>query len=204
MGDPEVGRVRPIIRRGPTRRSAWHRLALRLPRLTSLLLACVDRVPPGSKLWRRVVTRYTRDNIEALNRGDIDAMLIGYEPDFEYILEGDWSQVAPDYERVYHGHEGFRSLVRTWEEAWGDAHWDAEEFIYGRGPAAGLLWIETTGRGSGATTRQRLGMTYELRRGKCVRQRQWHSWEAALEWFERERGAGDAGPGAPSPARSPT
>ena len=55
---------------------------------------------------------------EAYNRRDLDAVLIGWHPEFEYHPDRDWVK-AGLVETCYRGPEGYRKYVATADEVWG-------------------------------------------------------------------------------------
>jgi ketosteroid isomerase-like protein len=97
------------------RRSLDQRIATRFPAIATSLTARVSRLPPSSKLRQRVLARAVCSGFAALQRGDFEAALGGYDRDVE------WRGAAGglDEGRIIRGHaevvEAFRDYYDTWE-----------------------------------------------------------------------------------------
>lgn len=63
-----------------------------------------------------------RKGIEAFNRGDLDSVLEGLDPQIEWHVP----PIVPD-QTVYHGHEGVRALWRSLEDSFQDLRLEIEE-----------------------------------------------------------------------------
>jgi hypothetical protein len=71
-------------------RTLDQRLSLRFPRLAAAYLRRIGKMPPGSRLRQATLWRGVRLGVEAYNRRDLDAVLIGWHPEFEYHPDRDW------------------------------------------------------------------------------------------------------------------
>ena len=121
--------------RGPLRvrerssRTLDQRLALRFPRLAAASARLIAGLPPRSRVRRAALWRAVRLGIEAYNRRDLDAVVIGWNPEFEYrparnVVEGGLAEPS------YRGTESYRRYVAATAEAWGaDVHIDPLELI---------------------------------------------------------------------------
>jgi hypothetical protein len=111
MSQANVGIVRKPLRAcGQSTRTLDQRLLLRFPRLTVAYLRLIDKLPPGSRLRQAAVWRGVRLGLEAYNRRDLDAAVIGWHPGFEYHPARDWVE-AGLVEPCYRGLEGYRRYV---------------------------------------------------------------------------------------------
>ena len=93
-------------------------------------------MPPGFELVRTIV--------QALNRGDVDAMLARMHPDFEWTpLEA--SPVA----RVYRGHAQVRRYVEDWLSTFEGLRLDLEESMAAGDRVLVMVHGHARGRASG-------------------------------------------------------
>jgi ketosteroid isomerase-like protein len=63
-----------------------------------------------------------RRGIEAFNRGDIEAVLEGLDPEIEWHVP----PIVPE-QTIYHGHEGIRALMQSLEDSFDELHLEVEE-----------------------------------------------------------------------------
>ncbi len=76
------------------------------------------KLPPSSRLRQAAVWRTARLAVEAYNRRDLDAVGIGYHPEFEYHPARNWVE-AGLLEPSYRGLEGYRRYVASTAEVFG-------------------------------------------------------------------------------------
>ena len=100
------------------RRTFDQRLLLRFPRLTAAYVRLVGKLPPSSRLRQAAITRGIRLGVEAYNRRDLDAAVVGWDPGFDYHPGSDWVE-AGLVEPSYRGLEGYRRYVAAADEAAG-------------------------------------------------------------------------------------
>jgi ketosteroid isomerase-like protein len=80
--------------------------------------------------------------LEAFNRHDIEVFISCLDPSVEYH-----SAITVPGGAVYHGHDGVRTYLRDFRDAWGDDfHVDAETF-YDLGGEQTLMFYSVHGRG---------------------------------------------------------
>ncbi len=116
MSQENVEIVRkPLGARERSSRTLDQRLLLRFPRLAAAYLRLIDKLPPGSRLRQAAVWRGVRLGLEAYNRRDLDAAVIGWHPGFEYHPGRDWVE-AGLVEPCYRGLEGYRRYVLIADE----------------------------------------------------------------------------------------
>jgi ketosteroid isomerase-like protein len=101
--------------------------------------------------------------VEALNRGDVDAMLERMDPDFEWRpLEA--SPVAG----VSRGHEQVRRYVEDWLATFEGLRLDLEEPEEARDRVTVAVRAHGRGRASGLSLDSRFSQVWTLRDGKAV------------------------------------
>jgi ketosteroid isomerase-like protein len=108
----------PLRARGSSRRTLDQRLSLLFPPLARASFRRLSKLPPSSRLRRAGLSRAVRLALEAYNRRDLDAVLVGCHPEFEYHPERSWVE-AGLVEPSYRGLEGYRRYVATVDEVWG-------------------------------------------------------------------------------------
>jgi ketosteroid isomerase-like protein len=108
----------PLIVREQSRRTLDQRLFLRFPRLATATYRLVLRLPLGSRVREAGVLRSARLAIEAYNRRDMDAVGIGYHPEFEYHPAREWVESGL-LEPSYRGLEGHKRYVASTAEVFG-------------------------------------------------------------------------------------
>ncbi len=109
---------RPLRVRERSRRTLDERLSLQFPRLAAANARLIGNLPPGSRLRQAALSRTVRLAMEAYNRRDLDAAVIGCHPEFEYHPGRDWVK-AGLVEPSYRGPEGYHKYVATVDEVWG-------------------------------------------------------------------------------------
>jgi ketosteroid isomerase-like protein len=119
MSQENVEIVRKPLRvRERSRRTLDQWLSLRFPRLAAANSRRIGKLPPGSRLRQAALCRATQLALEAYNRRDLDAVVIGWHPEFEYHPEHKWVE-AGLVEPCYRGLESYRKYVATADEVWG-------------------------------------------------------------------------------------
>ena len=120
-----------------------------------------------------------RRGTEAINRGDIEAMLDGFDPEIEYyaalpVLLGGAAAVV-------HGHASVRELFRDLYDVLDEIQVEYPDIrdLGDRIVAIGRL--RTRGRGSGAETVSPFCTVADIRNGKAIRIRSYLDAEEALE-----------------------
>jgi hypothetical protein len=99
-------------------RTLDERVSLRFPRLAAANARLIGKLPPGSRLRQAAVWRSARLGVEAYNRRDLEAVVIGWHPEFEYLPGRAWVE-AGLVESCYRGLEGYRSYIASVDEVWG-------------------------------------------------------------------------------------
>src|SRR5919201_300596 len=149
--------------------------------LRAALFAAVLGRPAGSPLRRRLLGDAVRVGFDLLNHRDqhgvVDQILRFYDPACEI-------HVGPgfplDAEPVYHGHPGWRALIRAWDETAAMSLVPKEALDMGGACFAVLVSVGITGTESGASTPAQAVYTYTVRRGLIARQdMRIDGWDAA-------------------------
>jgi len=119
MAQENVEIVRkPLRARERSSRTLDQRLFLRFPRLAAANSRRIAKLPPGSRLRQAALWRAVRLALEAYNRRDPDAVVIGWHPEFEYHPGRTWVESGL-MEPCYRGLEGYRKYLATVDEVWG-------------------------------------------------------------------------------------
>src|SRR5215207_185336 len=119
MSQENVDVVRiPVRTRERPRRTLDQRLLLRFPHLTAAYVRLIGKLPPGWRLRQAAIARGIRLGVEAYNRRDLDAAVVGWDPGFVYHPGSDWVE-AGLVEPSYRGLEGYRRYVAAADEAAG-------------------------------------------------------------------------------------
>lgn len=158
-------------------RDLLDRLQARVPALSGVLLAGVRRMPPNSRLRTRVVKWSVGRGFAAMNRSDVDLVVLFYEPDAVVFVRGMSGVGIRDH---YLGHEGIRELYADIDDAYGDWAWSIRDVVDAGDRLAVRTDFVAHGRTSGAeTTLTDAGTVVTLSPGgKAVRQ----------EWFVENGG----------------
>jgi hypothetical protein len=119
MSQENVRVVRmPLTVRERSHRTLDQRLFLRFPGLANALFRLITKLPPHSRVRQSAVLRAARLAAEAYNRRDMDAIGIGYHPEFEYRPARNWVD-AGMLEPSYRGLEGHKRYVASTAEVFG-------------------------------------------------------------------------------------
>ena len=169
----------PLSERASQRRALDERLFVRFPAFYRLLADRLFRLPPRSRLRRLMIARAVRQAYAAANRRDFDRVLVGWDPGSEYRPSADL--MPPDFEAVFHGHDGYRKLWRRWLDAFEDLRFDPEEILDLGDKLLVTARVRGHGSGSGVPVTQPVFQLFELRRGLVVRQEDFLDHSEALE-----------------------
>ena len=116
MSQENVEIVRKPLRvRERSSRTLDQRLSARFPRLAAANTRLIGKLPPKSRLRQAALPRAVRLASEAYNRRDLDAVVIGWHPECEYLPGREWIE-AGLVEPCYRGPDGYRRYVATTSE----------------------------------------------------------------------------------------
>jgi ketosteroid isomerase-like protein len=162
------------------RRTLEERLRVRFPSLFRPLSEAVLALPPRMRLRRAVLARTMVRAYAAANRRDFELVFTANDQRaYEYHPSADL--LPPDFDAVYHGHQGYLDFWRRWLDAFPDIRWDPEEII-DLGEKA-LVTARASGHGSdsGIAVSQPVFQLFTFRRGLVIRQEDFLDRQKALE-----------------------
>jgi ketosteroid isomerase-like protein len=94
---------------------------------------------------------------EALNSGDVEALVAGCDPDFRLDMSDRVLNPA-----VYEGHEGIRQFLADVHDAWETFTWEPEEVVESGELVLSLVRSTGRGRGSGLELDRRAAMVWAV------------------------------------------
>lgn len=119
----------------PARERTWRTLgehvALRFPGLASIVRRRILGLSPSSRVRQAVMPIADRNNHEAINRRDWEAIVMHFDPELRLrvIPDRQVGGVVLDVEGEYRGHQGMRAAIERFDEAWEDWRLDTGEII---------------------------------------------------------------------------
>jgi ketosteroid isomerase-like protein len=178
--DTEIVREQP---RGRERsgRSLDQRLALRFPWWAAACARLIGRLPPSSRLRQKALWRGARLAAEALNRRDIDAILVFYHPDYELhpaheFVEGGFMPAC------YPGPAGYHQFVSDWSDVWGaDLRVEPLEVIDLGNRVVTLFNVPTRARASRVPLTGKWAAVATLKNGRVIHDQVYLDHAEALE-----------------------
>jgi ketosteroid isomerase-like protein len=182
MSRENVEFVRKPLRVGErSRRTLDQRLSLRFPSLAGALFRPIARLPPSSRLRQAALVRVIQLAAEAYNRRDLDAVVIGYDPGFEYYPARplvDAGLIKP----CYHGPSGYRAYVAEAAEVWGtETRFEPTEFIDMGEQLVVLAEAPMRAQLSGVPLTQEFAYVTTLEDGRVIRQQEFYDHPDALK-----------------------
>jgi hypothetical protein len=182
MSQEHVEIVRgPFVVREATRRTLAQRLLLRFPGLATMLLRFLAGLSLGSPLRRVLLWRSMRDGVEAFNRRDLDAALIGFHPECAVRPPRKFVD-AGLMEPRYRGPEGYRAFVASWSDVFGaDLRLHPVELIDLGDRTVILAEVPGSGQSSGAPFSQQWAIVDTWQDGRPIVHDQYLGHAEALE-----------------------
>jgi ketosteroid isomerase-like protein len=182
MSEENVEVVRkPLQVRHRSSRTLDQRLSLRFPRLAAANSRLIGQLSPTSRLRQAALWRAARLALEAYNRRDLDASLIGYHPEFEIFPARAWVE-AGLVEPRYRGAEGYRGYVAIWDEVWGaDSYLRPVELIDLGDRFVILAQAPMRARASGVPLTEAFAIVSTIKNGTVIRQEEYWDHAEALE-----------------------
>ena len=163
----------------------WHRtfdekVFVRFPAVSRAAALFLSRLPTRSRLRRGLVRRRTAQATAAVNRRDLDLLLTGFAPGFDWwIAPG--GGVVPELVGHHHGEVGYREVWRNMLEAFADLTMEPEELVDLGDRLFAVTVVTGHGTGSGVPVSTRLFQVFTLRRGLVVKEEDFPNREEALE-----------------------
>jgi ketosteroid isomerase-like protein len=180
QGNVEAAR-KPLQVRERSRRAFDERLALRFPRLAAAFTRLIARLPPSSRLRQAILWRACQLANEAYNRRDLDAVVIGFDPEIEYRPGADFVK-AGMMEASYRGHQGYREYTAAASEVWGEENRMKPVELIDLGSQFVLLaYVAMRAQASGVPLTQPFAYVATLTDGKITRLQEYFDHEQALK-----------------------
>jgi ketosteroid isomerase-like protein len=177
--DVEIARI-PLAPWEARRRTIDQRLSVRFPRLLAAILGRVGRLPPSSRVRRAFLARAVRLTLAAYNRRDLDAVVAGWDPDFEYRPGDEWVR-AGLAEASYKGVEGYRRYVASTAEVWGGENYLRPVELIDLGDRVVILAEGTMrAQASGVPLNQSFALVTTLRDGRPLSHQEYYDHDEAL------------------------
>ncbi len=182
MSPENVESVRKPLRvRERSRRTLDQRLFLRFPRLAVAPLGLILKLPPRSRVRQAVLWRATRLALEAYNRRDMDAVGIGYHPEFEYLPARSWVE-AGLLEPCYRGLEGHKRYVASTAEVFGaEVYVKPVELIDAGERTVVLANVPMRAQASGIRLTEAFALVSTFEDGRVIRTQEYYDYAEALE-----------------------
>jgi ketosteroid isomerase-like protein len=182
MSRESLEAVRTPLRWGErSSRTFDQRLYLHFPRLAAASFRLIGKLPPSSRLRRAALVRGLRLAAEAYNRLDLDAVVIGWEPDVEYCPARNLVD-AGLVEPCYHGLSGYRAYVSAAAEVWGaETRFEPTELIDLGDRLVVLANAPLRAQASGVPLTLEFAYVTTLKDGRIIRQQEFHDHADALE-----------------------
>lgn len=172
---------KPLQVRDHSRRTLDQRLALRFPRLSTAFTRLIARLPPGSRIRQAAVWRAVRLALEAYNRRDMEAVGIGYHPDFEYRPARNWVE-AGLLEPSYRGLEGHRRYVASTAEVFGaEVYVKPVELIDAGDKLVVLSNVPMRAQASGIELTEAFALVFTVKDGQLIQTQEYYDFAEALE-----------------------
>ena len=182
MSEENVEVVRKPLRvRERSRRTLDQRLSLRFPRLAAAFLRRILELPPSSRLRQATLWRGMRLGLEAYNRRDLDAVVIGWDAEFEYHPDANWVN-AGIMEPCYRGFDSYRKYVATGDEVWGGENYLKPSELIDLGDQIVLLADgRMRAQASGVPLAEAFALVSTIEGGRCVHHQEYYDHAEALE-----------------------
>jgi ketosteroid isomerase-like protein len=119
---------------------------------------------------------------EAMNSGDLETVLAGFDQDVEFVLAKDAETVLGlDFEESYRGIGGFMQFLARLSEAWEEYRWEPVEYLDAGERVVVFIRMIARGRASGIEIEQDMAHVSEMRNAKVVRHETFFDRAKALE-----------------------
>jgi ketosteroid isomerase-like protein len=172
---------KPLRVRDRTHRTFDQRLFLLFPRLAVAFFRRISRLPPTARLRQAVLWRSVGLSLEAYNRRDLSAVVIGWAPDFEYRPGQEWAK-AGLAEPSYWGLEGYQRYIASADEVWGgENRLQTTELIDLGDKILTLADGTMRAQASGVPLDQAFALLSTVEDGRIVRHQEYYDHAEALE-----------------------
>jgi ketosteroid isomerase-like protein len=172
---------KPLTVRGRTRRTLDQRLFLRFPALATAAFRLVLKLPTRSRVRQAVLWRSVRLGVEAYNRRDMDAVGIGYHPEFEYHPARKFVEVGM-LEPAYRGLEGHARYVASTAEVFGaEVYVKPTDLIDAGEHFVVLADVPMRAQASGIELTESFALVSTVKDGLIFRIHEYYDYDEALE-----------------------
>ncbi|MEO6712179.1 MAG: nuclear transport factor 2 family protein [Mycobacteriales bacterium] len=172
---------KPLQVRERSSRTLDQRLFVRFPRLAAAATGLIFNLPPRSRLRQAVLWRSARLGLEAYNRRDMDAVGIGYHPQFEYHPARNWVESGL-LEPYYRGLEGHKRYVASTAEVFGaEVYVKPVELIDAGDRIAILANVPMRAQASGIELTEAFALVSTIKDGRLIRTQEYYDYAEALE-----------------------
>jgi hypothetical protein len=174
------------LKLSPRRRSTRtfeERLAVRYPWFADVLARMIALRPPESRLRQALLSRTVQNGLAAYDRGDIEAIILAFDPAAEFLAPPDHGQEGIlGFQSSYRGHDGYREFDADWRDSWEALRVEPRELIDLGDRLLLLASMTALGRGSGVSISQDIAILQTIDRvGKIVREQRFFGHSDALK-----------------------
>jgi ketosteroid isomerase-like protein len=171
---------KPLSVRERSSRTLDQRLWLRFPGLAAAAFRLIAKLPPSSRIRQAALWRSARLGVEAYNRRDMDAVGIGYHPEFEYHPAREWVESGM-LEPSYRGLEGHKRYVASTAEVFGaEVYVKPVEMIDLGQRVVVLASVPMRAQGSGIELTEAFALVTTIEDGLLSRVQEYYDHDAAL------------------------
>ncbi|HLM27700.1 MAG TPA: nuclear transport factor 2 family protein [Thermoleophilaceae bacterium] len=185
---------RPLRVRERSSRPLDQRLSMRFPSLAAASFRLLGKLPPSSRLRQASLRRGIRLGLEAYNRRDLAAVVMGFHPDLEYYPYREFVE-AGLAKPCYRGPAGYREYIESTYDVWGaEVRLHPTELIDLGDRLVVLAEMPMRAQSSGVALDESYGSVWTLKDGRVVRVQDFLRHDEALEaagLSDQERSAGD-------------
>jgi len=171
----------PLEARERPSRSVDQRLALRFPGVASAGARLLSTLSPESRVRQALLARNVQLAAAAYNRRDLDAVVIGYDPGFQYLPARRWAESGL-IDECYRGLEGYRRYVAATAEVFGaEVRFNPMEVIDMGRHAVVLANAPMRAQASGVPLTEDFAYVMTLERGRVTRLEEYYDHDEAIE-----------------------
>ncbi len=171
----------PLRVRARSSRPLDVRLGLRFPWIASTVPRLVAALQPGSRVRQAFFRRAVRVGLEAYNRRDLDAVVVGFHPELEYVPYREFVDAALA-KPSYHGPSGYREYIESTYDVWGsEVQLHPRELIDLGDRLVVLADMPMRAQASGVSLDEAYGSVWTLKDGRVVRAQDFLRHDEALE-----------------------
>lgn len=180
MSNDQIVR-KPLWVRERSSRTLDQRLCLRFPRLAAANTRLIGKLPPSSRLRQAALPRAARLASEAYNRRDLDAVVIGWHPECEYLPGRAWIESGL-VDPCYRGREGYRKYVATTSQVWGTENYLMPLELIDLGDRFVVLAnVPMRAQASGVSLTEAFAYVATLKDGRPIRFQEYYDHAEAVE-----------------------